>query len=102
MGSPATPATNTTSEINRMLVRDNGKQRCNEFMQMRLTSDAYWSDGVLIESKALLQGMSSHVLIEDIAPGEIQNPTVVLVFGDEPRGIGCRDLSVKETSGPCL
>lgn len=52
---------------------------------MGLTSDAYWSDCVLIESKALLQRMGSHVLVEDIAPGKIQNATVVLVFGDEPR-----------------
>lgn len=50
-----------------------------------LTSHAYWSDGVLIESKALFQRMSSHVLVEDITPGKIQNATVVLVFGDEPR-----------------
>lgn len=49
-----------------------------------LTSDAYWSDGVLVESEALLQSVSPHVLIEDIAAGEIQNATVVLVFGDEP------------------
>lgn len=28
--------------------------------------------------------MSSHVLVEDVAAGEIENATVVLVFGDEP------------------
>lgn len=48
------------------------------------TSDAYWSDAVLVESEALLQSVSSHVFIEDVAAGEIQNATVVLVFGDEP------------------
>lgn len=50
-----------------------------------LTSDAYWSDAVLVESEALLQSVSSHVFIEDVAASEIQNATVVLVFGDEPR-----------------
>lgn len=53
-------------------------------MCWELTSDAYWSDGVLVESEALLQRVSSHVLVEDVAPGEIQNATIVLVFGDEP------------------
>lgn len=65
---------------------DNRRRRCVEFTRWRLTSDAYWSDGVLVESEALLQRMSSHVLVEDIAPGEIENATVVLVFGDEPTG----------------
>lgn len=47
---------------------------------MRLTSDPKWSNGVLVERETLLQGMSSHVLIEDITSSEVQNTTVVLIF----------------------
>lgn len=46
------------------------------------TSDPHWPYGVLVESEALFQSMSSHVFIEDITSSEIQDPTVVLVLGN--------------------
>lgn len=64
-------------------------------MRWRLTSDAYWSDGVLVESEALIQRVSPHVLVEDVAPGEIQNAAIVLVFGDEPRSKHNRGISAE-------
>lgn len=48
--------------------------------KMRLTSDTKWSNSVLVQCEALLQSVSSHVLVEDITSSEIQNSTVVLVL----------------------
>lgn len=47
-----------------------------------LTSDPKWANGVLVEGETLFQSMSSHILIEDITSGEVQNSTVVLVLGN--------------------
>lgn len=51
---------------------------------MRLTSDPKWSNGVLVECETLFQGMSSHGFIKDITASEVQNPTIVLILGNQP------------------
>jgi len=43
-----------------------------------------WPDGVLVEGEALLQGMSSHSLVEDVAASEVEDAAVILIFGKEP------------------
>lgn len=49
-----------------------------------LTSDPQGADGVLIDCEALFQGMRSHILIKDVTSSEVENTTVVLIFGDQP------------------
>lgn len=48
------------------------------------SSDPQGADGVLIDCEALFQGVRSHVLIKDVTPSEVENTTVVLIFGDQP------------------
>lgn len=94
MGSPATPTTDTQTQAAGVNNQWDKSSVCDRQQEATLrgvhvvgllTSDAYWPDGVLVESEAFLQSVSSHVFIEDVAAGEIQNAAVVLVFGDEPR-----------------
>lgn len=47
-------------------------------------SDPQGADGVLIDCEALFQGMRSHILIKDVTSSEVENTTVVLIFGDQP------------------
>lgn len=49
-----------------------------------LTSDSHGTDGVFIDCEALFQGMGSHILIENVTPSEIENTTVILIFGNQP------------------
>lgn len=49
-----------------------------------LTSDAERPDRVLIKGEALLQGVGSHVLIEEVASGEVEDSTVILILGNQP------------------
>ena len=45
-----------------------------------LTSDTEWPYCILIESEALLQCMSSHGLVKDVASSEIENTAIVLIL----------------------
>lgn len=60
------------------------KLKRGSLSSVRLTSDPKWSNGVLVECETLFQGMSSHGLIKDITASEVQNPTVVLILGNQP------------------
>lgn len=67
-----------------------------------LTSDPERPYGVLIESKALLQRMSSHVFIEDITSSEVEDSTVVLIIGDQPWGHKERTVNDQERHFDCF
>ncbi len=51
---------------------------------MSLTGDAQWTDGVFVESEALLQSMGPHVLVEYVTAGEVQHTAVILILWNKP------------------
>ena len=49
-----------------------------------LTSDSQGTDCVFIDCEAFFYSMSSHILIENITPSEIEDTTVILILGYQP------------------
>ena len=52
-----------------------------------LTCATHGPDGVLIKGEALLQGVTPHVLVEHIAPGEVEKSTEILIMRNQPAKI---------------